>query len=72
MIIENFNIKNIECGDEFTIILTKENKCFIFGQIKLKKSLLNLTNLIKSQSKNNINLKHEIIDIKFQEKMQFY
>ena len=22
MIIENFNIKNIECGDEFTIILT--------------------------------------------------
>jgi hypothetical protein len=32
MKIENFNIKNIECGDEFTIILTEENKYF-----KLKK-----------------------------------
>ncbi len=31
MIIENFNIKNIEFGDDFTIILTKENKCFVFG-----------------------------------------
>ena len=31
MIIENFNIKNIEYGDEFTIILSKENKYFVFG-----------------------------------------
>ena len=74
MIIENFNIKKIECGDEFTIILTKENKCFVFGsnnnyQLGISNqrniySPLNLTNLIKSQPENNINLKHEIIDIK--------
>ena len=75
MIIDNFNLRKIKCGDDYTMVLTKENKMYVFGanydyQLGVLKnrnifSPMSLYNIVKTQQENpNVNLKSNIIDMK--------
>jgi alpha-tubulin suppressor-like RCC1 family protein len=74
MIIDNFNLRKITCGDDFTMVLTKDGKMYVFGanynhQLGVLKernifSPLSFPNLIKSQAECfNVNVKSNIIDM---------
>ena len=74
MIIDNFNLRKITCGDDFTMVLTKDGKMYVFGanynhQLGVLKernifSPLSFPNLIKSQAECfNVNVKANIIDM---------
>ena len=72
MIIDNYNIRKIKCGDDNTMILTKDNKLYVFGAnnnyqlgILKKRNIYTptLVNNIIKENPSNINLKSNIIDM---------
>ena len=76
ILLDNFNVRKIECGEDNTMMLTKENKLYVFGSnnyyqfgdIKNKNiySPTSFQNLIKSQQENPlINMKSDISIMKF-------
>ena len=76
IIIDNFNVRKIACGQDSTMILTKENKLYVFGsnnyyQLGVLKSKniyspMNFQNIIKTQQENpSVNLKANITTMKF-------
>ena len=76
IVMENFNIRKIECGQDNTMILTKDNKLYLFGSnnyyqlgvLKYKNiySPLSFQNILKNQQELNlVNTKSQIISMKF-------
>ena len=76
MIIDNFNVRKIECGQDNTMVLTKENKLYVFGSnnyyqlgvLKNKNiySPMSFQNIIKAQQENPlVNIKSDITCMKF-------
>ena len=76
IVIDNFNIRKIECGQDNTMILTKDNKLYLFGAnnyyqlgiLKYKNiySPTSFENILKNQQKINlVNAKSQIISMKF-------
>ena len=76
IIIDNFNVRKIACGQDNTMILTKENKLYVFGsnnyyQLGVKNckniySPMSFPNIIKSHPEQLlINLKSNITTMKF-------
>ena len=76
-IIDNLNVKKIECGENNTMILTKENNLYVFGsnnfyqfgKLKNNKNIfspLSFQNILKSQQDNYyINKNSDIVSMKF-------
>lgn len=75
MIIDNFNVRKIKCGEDNTLLLTKDNKLYVFGanydhQLGVLKnrnvfSPMSLTDIVKAQQETpRVNLKSKIIDMK--------
>ncbi|MCQ2965056.1 MAG: hypothetical protein MJ203_05765, partial [archaeon] len=76
IIIDNFNVRKISCGQDNTMVLTKEDKLYVFGannyfQLGVLKSRnifspMSLDNIIKAQQENPaVDLKSKIIEMKF-------
>ena len=76
IIIDNFNVRKIECGQDNTMVLTKENKLYVFGSnnyyqlgvLKNKNiySPMSFQNIIKTQQENPVvNIKSDITCMKF-------
>ena len=76
IIIDNFNVRKIACGQDNTMILTKENKLYVFGsnnyyQLGVKNckniySPMSFQNIIKSHPETlAVNTKSDISDMKF-------
>ena len=76
VIIDNLNVRKIECGENNTMVLTKENKLYVFGgndyyqfgKLKNKNiySPITFQNILKSQpEKYYINSKSDIVSMKF-------
>ena len=76
MIISNFNVRKIECGQDNTMILTKENELYVFGSnnyyqlgvLKNKNiySPMSFQNIIKAQQGGPlVNIKSDITCMKF-------
>ena len=76
IIIDNFNVRNIVCGQDNTMVLTKENKLYVFGsnnyyQLGVLKSKniyspMSFQNIIKTQQENPaVNIKSDITAMKF-------
>ena len=76
MIISNFNVRKIECGQDNTMFLTKENELYVFGSnnyyqlgvLKNKNiySPMSFQNIIKAQQENSlVNIKSDITCMKF-------
>ena len=76
IIIDNFNVRKIECGQDNTMVLTKENKLYVFGSnnyyqlgvLKNKNiySPMSFQNIIKTQQENPlVNIKSDITSMKF-------
>ncbi len=76
MIISNFNVRKIECGQDNTMFLTKENELYVFGSnnyyqlgvLKNKNiySPMSFQNIIKAQQENTlVNIKSDITCMKF-------
>ena len=76
IILDNFNIRKISCGQDNTMILTKENKLYVFGannyyQLGVIKnrniySPTSFQNIIKGQQENVfVNMKSNITQMKF-------
>lgn len=76
IIIDNFNVRKIACGQDNTMILTKENKLYVFGsnnyyQLGVKNcrniySPMSFQNIIKSHPENlPIDIKSNITTMKF-------
>ena len=76
MIISNFNVRKIECGQDNTMFLTKENELYVFGSnnyyqlgvLKYKNiySPMPFQNIIKAQQENPlVNIKSDITCMKF-------
>ena len=76
ILLDNFNVRKIECGEDNTMMLTKENKLYVFGSnnyyqfgdIKNKNiySPTSFQNIIKSQQEIPlINMKSDISIMKF-------
>ena len=76
IIIDNFNVRKIECGQDNTMVLTKENKLYVFGsnnyyQLGVLKSKniyspMSFQNIIKAQQeRDEINIKSDITTMKF-------
>ena len=76
MIIDNFTVQKIACGPDNTMVLTNDNKLYVFGanydyQLGVLKSRnifspMQLNNIIKSQQINPlVNLKSKITEMKF-------
>ena len=76
IIIDNFNVRKIACGQDNTMILTKENKLYVFGsnnyyQLGVKNckniySPMSFQNIIKSHPENlPIDVKSNITTMKF-------
>ena len=76
VIIDNLNVRKIECGENNTMVLTKENKLYVFGgndyyqfgKLKNKNIYSHITfqNILKSQpEKYYINSKSDIVSMKF-------
>ena len=76
IIIDNFNVRKIACGQDNTMILTKENKLYVFGsnnyyQLGVKNckniySPMSFQNIIKSHPEDlPINIKSDISTMKF-------
>jgi len=73
MVIDNYNIRKITCGDDNTMILTKDNKLYVFGSnnnyqlgILKKRNIYTptlLNNIIK-ENPSNIKQNTVIIDMK--------
>jgi len=76
IIIDNFNVRKIACGQDNTMILTKENKLYVFGsnnyyQLGVKNckniySPMSFQNIIKSHPETlPVNIKANITTMKF-------
>jgi len=76
IIIDNFNVRKIACGQDNTMVLTKENKLYVFGsnnyyQLGVLKSKniyspMSFQNIIKTQQENPaVNIKSDITAMKF-------
>ena len=76
MIISNFNVRKIECGQDNTMFLTKENELYVFGSnnyyqlgvLKNKNiySPMSFQNIIKAQQGGPlVNIKSDITCMKF-------
>ena len=76
IIIDNFNVRKIECGQDNTMVLTKENKLYVFGsnnyyQLGVLKSKniyspMSFQNIIKAQKEGDeVNIKSDITTMKF-------
>ena len=74
IIIDNFNIRKIECGQDNTMILTKDNKLYVFGSndyyqfgILKNKNIYSPTSFqtILKQETNFVNSKSTITSMKF-------
>lgn len=76
IIIDNFNVKKIACGQDNTMILTKDEKLFVFGannyyQLGVLKtrniySPMSFNNIVKTQQENPaVNIKSNIKSMKF-------
>ena len=76
IIIDNFNVRKIACGQDNTMVLTKENKLYVFGsnnyyQLGVLKSKniyspMSFQNIIKTQQENPaVNFKADITSMKF-------
>ena len=76
IILDNFNIRKISCGQDNTMILTKENKLYVFGannyyQLGVIKnrniySPTSFQNIIKGHQENVfVNMKSNITQMKF-------
>ena len=76
IIIDNFNVRKIECGPDNTMVLTKENKLYVFGSnnyyqlgvLKNKNiySPMSFQNIIKTQQEiPEVNIKSDITAMKF-------
>ena len=76
IIIDNFNVRKIACGQDNTMVLTKENKLYVFGsnnyyQLGVLKSKniyspMSFQNIIKTQQENPaVNIKADITAMKF-------
>ena len=76
IIIDNYNVRKIECGQDNTMILTKENQLFVFGSNNYyqfgtmkHKNIYTPTsfhNIIKNQQETTmVNIKSDITAMKF-------
>ena len=76
IIIDNFNVRKIECGQDNTMVLTKENKLYVFGSnnyyqlgvLKNKNiySPMSFQNIIKTQQEiPAVDIKSDITSMKF-------
>ena len=75
-VLNNFNVRKIACGQDNTMVLTKENKLYVFGsnnyyQLGVLKSKniyspMSFQNIIKTQQENPaVNFKADITSMKF-------
>ena len=76
IIIDNFNVRKIACGQDNTMILTKDNKLYVFGSnnyyqlgvLKNKNiySPMSFQNIIKAQQESpDVDIKADITSMKF-------
>ena len=76
IVIDNYNVRKIECGQDNTMILTKDNKLYVFGSnnyyqlgILKNKNVYTPTsfqNIIKAQQDiSMVNIKSDITSMKF-------